>query len=169
MHNDSDQPGRRRAQSLVEYALVLVLLAGVVVVVLQSLAGSSSAQFGTAGNALDDSTTDPLLPCIYISSINLSVRQRGHSPSIRGDVYVYDEDARGVRRVTVTVAFSVNGQVVANQSASTNGGGRARLVYRSDELGSGDIVGLDVSSIARAGYRHDWIRDLETSKQIVVP
>ena len=45
MQKDSGQPGRRGGQSLVEYALVLVLLAGVVALFLQTLGVSSADQF----------------------------------------------------------------------------------------------------------------------------
>ena len=164
-----EQSGKRRAQSLVEYALILSLLAVIVISVLIVLGSKTASAVGSAANSFDGEPTIPSVPYMYVSSISLSVRVTGPWTRVTGDVYVLDEDGGSLRGATVAAAFSVNGDVVDSQSESTTGSGRARFRYSSRDLASGDEVTLEVTGITLSGYEYDPDSNVESSDDVVIP
>jgi Flp pilus assembly pilin Flp len=161
----SERSDRRRAQTMVEYALILSLLAVIVISVLIILGVKTAGTVGSAANSFDVETT----PAVYVSSITLTAR--GRSPRIRvtGYVYVSTDDGGSARGATVGVTISVNGAEADTQTATTNRSGRARFTYRSSDLARGDVVRLSVTNVTLSDHEYDSSQNGETSDQTVIP
>jgi Flp pilus assembly pilin Flp len=161
----SEQSGKRRAQTIVEYALILSLLAVIVISVLIILGAKTASTVGSAANSFEAEST----PAVYVSSISLSASGRSPRIRVRGYVYLSTEDGGSASGATVGVTFSASGAQVDSQTTRANRSGRAQFSYRSRDLARGDVVRLGVTNVTLSDYEYNPGRNVETSKQTVIP
>ncbi len=160
----------RKSQSLVEYAIILALVALAIVVALASLGGRTSDSVGNTANVLaglgSESEPDPD-PEVHVGIITLEVHiDHGH---VRGRVTVFDQDGVAVSGATVNIDWFVNGTFSTSESHATDSGGRASFALGLSGLVSGDVVRLTVVNISASGYDYAPASNVETSDEVVFP
>jgi len=162
---------RTSAQTLVEYALILFVVAITVIVALAFLGQKASDTMGDTGNSLF-SLPPESGPAVHVSSIELELRIDENQVTVRGAVSVSDQEGQAVEGATVRFDWFINGVLAKTHSHRTDRGGIARCggIKRStDELSSGDVVKLVVAEVVMNGYSYDSDDNVESSDQVVIP
>lgn len=157
----------RPAQSIVEYTIILALVALVVIVSLSALGGGTFNSTTAAASAFGDPTAETG-PTMHVSSIGVKVRGRRWR-KVTGTVLLVDEEGEAIRGATVMASWFVNGVSEESGVARTDRRGRARFYYRSRELNEGDIVRLAVTDVTATDYQYDPDDNVESADQITVP
>lgn len=163
-----EQCKQKQAQSLVEYALLLTIIALTVVGALAAIGGKAASTIGDAGDSFPGHDPEPD-SYVHVAGIDLEARAEGHAFRVTATVTVQDQEGEAVGSATVAATYFVNGAEIESQSDETDGQGRARFSYRSDELSSGDVVRLGVTNVTASGYEYDSDSNVESSDQITIP
>ena len=164
MPDEIDAIRSRFGQGIVEYALLLGLIAVAVAAMLIVMAqnAASAVSQTSAGFQLSTTESEDLL---HVSSIEMSARSEGPFVRVSATVNVVDQDAAAARGATVTVAWSIG----HTESDTTDGRGRARFSYRSRDFDSGQVVSITVEGIEASDADYDAGSNLESSDEITVP
>ena len=151
----------------VEYAALLSLVVLVVVLALVALGERTSDTITDVANTMGALGTESD-SSLHVASIELEARTEGSSIRVTGIVRVHDQGGNAFAEATTIVTWAVDGTFAKSELDRTDGQGRARFSFRTDELSAGDVVSLTVDRIVYVGYSYDADSNVENSDQVVI-
>ena len=114
-------------------------------------------------------TVDPSRPTMFVSGITIDLNQKGSNYQSKAHVIVEDDAGNPLKDANVAGRWMLNGSVVNEVSALTNGVGEARLDSDRFKAASTDQLTFVIIDVVKEGCTHDSSSDIVSEADVRIP